>query len=101
VKGRSCTTQSLEVVDKLCGLLDNGDKVDMVYLDFAKAFDSVLHRRLLFKLQQYGITGPLLDWIVFSLIKDAESWCWRCDVFLGGGSQWSAARLGGTVYLLY
>ena len=31
---------------------------------------------------------------VFSLIKDAESWCWKCDVFLGGGPQWSAARLG-------
>jgi len=104
VKGCSCTTQSLEVVDKLCGLLDIGDTVDMVYSDFAKAFDSVLHRRLLFKFQQYGITGPLLDWIVFSLIKDAESWCWRCDVFLGGGPQWSAARLGvrtDSVYLLY
>ena len=34
VKGCSCTTQLLEVVDKLCGLLDNGDTVDMVYLDF-------------------------------------------------------------------
>jgi len=43
--------QLLEVVDTLCGLLDNGDTVDMVYLDFAKAFDSVLRRRLLFKIQ--------------------------------------------------
>ena len=63
MKGHSCTTQLLEVVDKLCGLLDNGDTVDVVYLDFAKAFDSVPHQRLLFKLQQYGITGPILDWI--------------------------------------
>ena len=43
MKGRSCTTQLLEVVDKLSGLLDNGDTVDMVYLDFAKASDSVPH----------------------------------------------------------
>ena len=43
IKGRSCTTQLLEVVDKLCALMDNGDTVDMVYLDFAKAFDSVPH----------------------------------------------------------
>ena len=63
MKGHSCTTQLLEVVDNLCGLLDNGDTVDMVYLDFAKASHSVPHRRLLFKLQQYGITGPILDWI--------------------------------------
>lgn len=51
------------MVDKLCALLDNGDSVDIVYLDFAKAFDSILLRQLLVKLQQYGITGPLLDWI--------------------------------------
>ena len=53
------------MVDKLCALMDNGDTADMVYLDFAKAFDSVPHRRLLFKLQQYGVTvtGPLLEWI--------------------------------------
>jgi len=34
----------------------------MVYLDFAKAFDSVPHKRLLVKLEGYGITGELLQW---------------------------------------
>jgi len=57
----------------------------------------------LFKLQQYGITGPLLDWIVLSFINDAES-CWRCDVFLGGGPPWSAAQgsvLGPILFICY
>ena len=44
-------------------LLDSGETIDMIYLDFSEAFDSVPHRRLLFKLQQYGITGQLLAWI--------------------------------------
>ena len=37
--------------------------VDAVYLDFSKAFDSVPHRRLLGKLESYGIGGALLEWI--------------------------------------
>ena len=57
VFGRSCTTQLLKVVDKLTELLDAGENVDMVYLDFAKAFDSVPRKRLLVKLEGYGITG--------------------------------------------
>ena len=39
VRGRSCTTQLLKVVDKWTEILDRGGAVDAVYLDFAKAFD--------------------------------------------------------------
>ena len=41
----------------------NGGVVDSIYLDFAKAFDTVPHRRLLGKLQAYGIKGETLNWI--------------------------------------
>ena len=37
-------------------------------MDFAKAFDSVCHRRLLWKLQFYSISGPLLKWFESYLI---------------------------------
>ena len=37
--------------------------IDVVYLDFTKAFDSVPHKRLLVKLQAHGITGKLLNWV--------------------------------------
>ena len=44
-------------------LLDEGGGIDVVYLDFRKAFDSVPHERLLKKVQSYGIRGNLLCWI--------------------------------------
>ena len=36
---------------------------DVIYFDFARAFDSVIHSKLLIKLQSFGIDGPLLSWI--------------------------------------
>ena len=44
-------------------MLDKAKPVDVVYLDFAKAFDSVPHEGLLQKLFAYGISGNLLSWI--------------------------------------
>lgn len=63
VHGRSCTTQLLKVVDRWTEILDQGGTVDAVYLDFAKAFDTVPHQRLLVKLAGYGINGHILEWI--------------------------------------
>ncbi len=43
--------------------IDEGDTVDIVYLDFAKAFDSVNHRLLLAKLKCYEIAPSVINWI--------------------------------------
>ena len=62
-KGRSCLTNLLTFLDKVTGCLDTGESVDVIFLDFAKAFDKVLHRRLLMKLQSHGITSKVFEWI--------------------------------------
>ena len=41
----------------------HGNVVDVIYLDFAKAFDTVPRRRLIGKFESYGISGNLLGWI--------------------------------------
>ena len=43
--------------------MDKGKDVDVIYLDFAKAFDLVPRQRLLVKLKAHGVDGNLLAWI--------------------------------------
>ena len=42
-------------------------RVDAVYIDFAKAFDSVSYNKLILKATSYGFTSHLLDWLSSSL----------------------------------
>ena len=63
ISGRSCITQLLGYIEDLTEAIDNSEDVDVIYLDFCKAFDKVPHRRLVYKLEQYGIKGDLLLWI--------------------------------------
>ena len=60
---RSCMTQLLEVMEDFNNFIDNRDDIDVIYLDFRKAFDSVPHERLALKLQEHGFTGNILSWI--------------------------------------
>ena len=62
-QGRSCTTQLLEIMEIWTDLLENRCDFDCIYLDFAKAFDKVPHKRLLNKVEGMGIKGRLLLWI--------------------------------------
>jgi hypothetical protein len=62
-KHKSCATNLVETRDVLSEALHRGLSVDVVFTDFAKAFDRVPHDRLLLKLALFGICGPLLDWI--------------------------------------
>lgn len=62
MKGKSTTGQLLGYFDEIGGTLDEGGQTDIIYLDFAKAFDKVNHRLLLGKLKGFGINRNLLRW---------------------------------------
>ena len=63
ISGRSTVTQLLNYIDKCTESISKGHTIDTVYLDFAKAFDTVPHKRLIAKLEMYGISGCLINWI--------------------------------------
>ena len=44
-------------------MLDSGGSIDVIYMDYAKAFDKVAHVRLLKKLEGYGINKQIVGWI--------------------------------------
>lgn len=62
IRNRSCVTQLLSVLHSIGEVLDKNIQSDVLYLDFAKAFDSVDHAILIEKLKWYGVTGNLLEW---------------------------------------
>ena len=61
--GQSTILQLLTFLDKCVDAISRGNVTDVVYLDFQKAFDTVPHKRLMVKLQAYGISGVILNWI--------------------------------------
>ena len=63
MKQKSCLTNLLEFLNYTHDHVDKGNPVDVVYLDFQKAFDKVPHRRLLFKVRAHGIGGKIEKWI--------------------------------------
>ena len=61
---RSCESQLISTIQGIAEKLKSGkDQIDVILLDFAKAFDKVLHKRLLHKLCHYGVRGKTLQWI--------------------------------------
>nr|CAH8874254.1 unnamed protein product [Trichobilharzia regenti] len=68
---------------------DNRRPVDIVFIDFSKAFDKVHHKRLLMKLESLGIKGRLLDWLREFLIDRRQRV--RINSKL---STWTAVRSG-------
>ena len=62
-RGRSCLTQLLLHIDIILHNLLHNKDTDVIYLDYAKAFDKVDHQILLKKLHAYGVRGQLLTWL--------------------------------------
>ena len=104
LKARSCLTNMLCFLEEITKWIDVGSPVDIIYLDFQKAFDKVPHQRLLLKLKAHGIGDSITDWIEQWLtdrrqrvVVDGEVSNWKS--VLSGVPQGSV--LGLILFLIY
>ena len=63
LRGHSTVYQLLEIYHKICQNLDEKLINIIIFCDISKAFDRVWHKGLIRKLQSYGISGDLLEWL--------------------------------------
>ena len=89
MNGRSCLTNLISFYDKVTRLVDEGQAVDVVYLDFSKAFDTVPHNILVEKLAAHGLDGCTLCWVKHWLDGQAQR-----VVVNGVESSWRSVTSG-------
>ncbi|KAK4820400.1 LOW QUALITY PROTEIN: hypothetical protein QYF61_025574 [Mycteria americana] len=88
-KVRSCLINLISFYDKVTCLMDEGKAVDVVYLDFSKAFDTFSHSILLEKLAAHGLDRCTLRWVKNWL----DGWAQRV-VVNGVYSSWQLVTSG-------
>ena len=86
---RSTETQLIAFTQDVIKSLKSGDQTDVIIMDFEKAFDKVSHWRLVIKLRNYGITGPLNKWVEDFLYQRSQR-----VVCNGEHSEWAPVLSG-------
>ena len=74
VPGRDCVSQLLMCLEEWTHFIERGECFDVIYMDFCKAFDSVLHEMLVLKLKNIGIDDDISFWIT-SFFKRKNPMC--------------------------
>ena len=72
-KRRSCESQLITTINDLAKGLEDTTQIDVILLDYEKAFDKVSHRHLLEKLRHNGVHGNILEWVSSFLHSRTQS----------------------------
>ena len=104
LKARSCLTNLLCFFEEITKWVDEGSAVDVIYLDFQKAFDKVPHQRLILKLKSHGMGNSIINcieqWLTDRrqrVVVDGEVSSWKS--VLSGVPKGSV--LGPILFLVY
>ena len=91
---KSCATALCEATTEWLAALDRRSsptaRIDLISVDYSRAFDSISHDVLISKLHKtYGIRASLLQWITSFLTGRRQ-----CVVFRGASSDWTNVLSG-------
>ena len=106
IKNRSALQQLLATFYLIHNAVDNKQSMDVLFLDFRKAFNTVPHYELLLKLWHIGITGSLWKWFSNYLSQRSHYVCYNDTVsstlpVLSGVPQGSILRPFILLFLIY
>ena len=104
LKNKSTLTNLLLTLNDITKAIDEKNNIDIIYIDLAKAFDSVSHPKLLYKLEKLGFGGDVLSWLGAFItnrpqcvkVNDASS-----SVFYARSGVAQGSILGPCLFLLY
>lgn len=104
IKGRSSTTNLMEFTSHVFAAFRNKCQVDAIYTDFSKAFDTVLHNLLVYKLDALGFTPKLVHWITSYLTNRTQKVRFNnfdsSDILVSSGVP-QGSHLGPLLFVLY
>ena len=93
LKARSCLTDMLFLFEEIPKWIDEGSPVDIIYLNFQKAFDKVPHQRFRLTLKAHGIGDGIIDWL--------EQWlAERRHRVLVDGFEWCTTRISISTFII-
>ena len=103
-KNRSCLSQLMDHYQSILNILESGHGADVIYLDFAKAFDKVDHGILMMKLVALGVGGLILNWIHEFLTRRVQTvkveGSYSCEAGVTSGVP-QGTVLGPILFLLF
>ena len=100
----STITNLIELLNDITKQLDNRNNVDLISIDFSKAFDTISHNKLIYKLPKYYIDKKTLRWVKEFLNNRTFSVCINyahSDNFPVDSSVPQRTKLGPLIYTLF
>ena len=101
LEARSCLTNLLCFFEEITKWVDDGSPVDVIYLNFQKAFDKVPHQRLMTKFKSHGMENSIINWIEQWLtdrrqrvVVDGDVSSWTCF-------EWGTTRFCIRAYFIF